>query len=56
MPNLLSGWPTRVSSAAMKSTWDNTSWARGEKSPRLPMGVETTYNVPAIRYSSSMTP
>ena len=39
---------TRVSSAAMKSACASVSTARGEKSPRLPMGVATRYNIPAI--------
>ena len=39
---------TRVSSAAMKSTSDRTCAALGERSPRLPMGVPTTYNLPIV--------
>jgi hypothetical protein len=35
-----------VSSAAMSWTVFNTSTALKVKSPRLPMGVETIYNLP----------
>ena len=42
MPKWFSSFTlTRVSSAAMKSAWPSVSTARGEKSPRLPMGVAT---------------
>ena len=39
---------TRVSSAAIKSTFSKVSAARGVKSPRLPMGVATKYKMPAM--------
>ena len=43
---------TRVSSAAIKSAWASVSTALGDRSPRLPMGVATRYNLPAM----SVTP
>src|SRR5690606_7216382 len=48
MPKWASSWPLRrVSSAHTASTTRNTCWARGERSPRLPMGVATTCRVGA---------
>src|SRR5690349_9716462 len=48
MPRSASNMPLcRVSSAAITSTCANTSRARAVKSSRLPMGVATTYSVPA---------
>src|SRR5438045_796909 len=42
-----SGLLWRVSSAATTATRFSVSAARGERSPRLPRGVATTYRVPA---------
>src|SRR2546422_9583065 len=42
-----SGLLWRVSSAATSATRFSVSAARGERSPRLPRGVATTYRVPA---------
>ena len=38
---------TRVSSQSTASAAANVSRARGDKSPLLPMGVPTTYSLPA---------
>src|SRR3989304_5471183 len=49
MPNLRRSFPvTRVSSQARTSARARTSRGRGVRSSRLPIGVETTYSVPAI--------
>ena len=45
---VLYGGMTRVSSAAIKSASSRVLAQRGEISPRLPMGVGTRYNIPAI--------
>ena len=47
---------TRVSSAAIKSAASSVSRARGEKSPRLPMGVPTTYRAPRSKACSIALP
>ena len=54
MPKWLSSLSvTRVSSAAMKSASSSARSARGDMSPRLPMGVPTSVSFPGI-YLSSM--
>src|ERR1700678_3726162 len=48
MPKCFSSTPVwRVSSAAIKETLCNISRARTDRSPRLPIGVATTYRRPA---------
>src|SRR5271154_6285647 len=48
MPKCFKSTPVwRVSSAAMSAQSDNTARARGDRSPRLPIGVATTYNRPS---------
>src|SRR6202035_5320311 len=47
MPKCLSRTPVcRVSSAAISAHSDNTARARGDRSPKLPIGVATTYSRP----------
>src|SRR5690606_20548128 len=47
MPKCDSSWPLRrVSSAQTAETARNTCCARGDRSPRLPIGVATTCRVP----------
>src|SRR3984957_12271239 len=48
MPKCFSITPVwRVSSAAISAQLDNTARARADRSPRLPIGVATTYSRPA---------
>ena len=57
MPKWFSSFKvTRVSSAATKSACSKVSRARGEKSPKFPMGVPTTYRAPRSKVYSMCPP